>query len=195
MLKRIFDIVISLTALIVLLPVFLIISIIIFLDSRGGVFYLQNRVGKNNKDFRLIKFRTMKRDSEKAGLLTIGNYDERITRPGRFLRKYKLDELPQLINVLCGSMSLVGPRPEVRKYVEMYDDNQLKVLQVKPGLTDYASIEYINESEILAEADNPEEKYIKEIMPQKLSLNLHYIKDMSLLNDLKILFKTIGRIL
>ncbi|MEO8761855.1 MAG: sugar transferase, partial [Bacteroidia bacterium] len=155
MLKRTFDIACSLIGIIILLPVFIIISLLIVFDSRGGIFYLQIRVGKNNEDFSLLKFRTMQTDADKKGLLTVGNRDSRVTRVGYFLRKNKLDELPQLFNVLFGSMSLVGPRPEVRKYVSLYNHEQKKVLNVKPGITDYASIEYANENEILAKATNP----------------------------------------
>jgi lipopolysaccharide/colanic/teichoic acid biosynthesis glycosyltransferase len=137
----------------------------------------------------------MHEGAESSGLLTIGNNDNRITGAGRFLRKHKLDELPQLINVLNGSMSIVGPRPEVRKYVDLYSEAQLKVLSVSPGLTDFASIEYINESEILARSDNPEETYISEIMPAKLKLNLKYIEEMNLLTDIKIIFRTFRRMI
>ena len=145
MIKQFFDFIISLFGIILLLPLFAVISLLIIFDSSGGIFYLQKRVGKNNKDFKLYKFRTMKTDSDKKGLLTVGNADSRITRIGLWLRKYKFDELPQLFNVLLGNMSLVGPRPEVRKYVELYTPEELKVLSVKPGITDYASIEYVDE--------------------------------------------------
>jgi lipopolysaccharide/colanic/teichoic acid biosynthesis glycosyltransferase len=165
------------------------------MDSRGGIFYKQTRVGKNGKDFKLFKFRSMRSDSDKAGLLTVGGRDSRITKVGYYLRKYKIDELPQLINVFLGDMSLVGPRPEVRKYVAMYNDQQLKVLNVKPGITDYASIEYSNENEILGKAADPEKVYIEEIMPDKLKLNLKYIEDQGVLTDIKIIFKTVFKIL
>jgi len=194
MFKRLFDILFSLLGLIILSPFFLIIAIAIPLDSQGYGFFKQSRVGKGNKDFFLIKFRTMNRDAKKSGLLTIGNDDKRVTNMGRFLRKYKLDELPQLFNILTGSMSIVGPRPEVRKYVDLYNDEQKRVLKIKPGLTDYASLEYIKESEILAEAKDPEQKYIDEIMPAKLKLNLQYINEMNLIIDMKIIFRTIFRI-
>lgn len=179
----------------ILLPFFIITAVLIVLDSRGGIFYRQVRVGKNNEDFFLLKFRTMKTDADKKGLLTVGNKDSRITRIGYYLRKYKLDELPQLFNVLLGSMSLVGPRPEVRKYVSLYNTEQQKVLSVKPGITDYASIEYANENERLAKSDNPEQTYISEIMPHKLSLNLKYIQEQSFVTDLKIIFCTLAKIL
>ncbi len=195
MIKRLFDIIFSLSGILILLPLFVIIALFIVLDSKGGVFYLQKRVGRNNKDFHLIKFRTMKTNSDKNGLLTIGNKDSRITKVGYFLRKYKLDEFPQLFNVFIGNMSFVGPRPEVRKYVELYNDEQKKVLKVKPGITDYASIEYINENEILRKATDPENTYIHQVMPHKLSLNLKYIEEMSFKTDMKILFKTFGSIL
>ena len=180
--------------IILLSPFLLIIILIVAFSSRGGVFYIQQRVGKNGRDFSLFKFRTMKTGSDAKGLLTVGARDSRITGVGYFLRKYKLDELPQLFNVLFGSMSLVGPRPEVRKYVDMYNEEQKKVLQVKPGITDYASIEYVNENEVLAKSSNPEETYIKEIMPHKLQLNIKYISEKSFATDLKIIFRTLGKI-
>ncbi|UPT67980.1 MAG: sugar transferase [Sphingobacteriales bacterium JAD_PAG50586_3] len=170
-------------------------AIAIAIDSRGGVFFLQIRVGKDNKDFKLFKFRTMRVGAESKGQLTIGGNDSRITRVGYFLRKYKIDELPQLLNVLLGDMSLVGPRPEVRRYVAMYNAEQMQVLSVKPGLTDYASIKYADESELLARAENPEQFYIDSVMPDKLAINLEYIKNRSLGADMGILFKTIGKIL
>lgn len=194
-LKRIFDIFFSFAGLLLLLPVFIVISLLIITDSRGGVFYKQIRVGKNGKDFGLFKFRSMVSNADKKGLLTVGGRDNRITRIGYYLRKYKLDELPQLINVLIGDMSLVGPRPEVRKYVRLYNEEQLKVLSVKPGITDYASIEYSNENELLGSVPNPEEVYIKEVMPAKLALNLKYIKEQGLFTDLKIIFMTFAKIL
>jgi len=194
MIKRCFDIFASFIGLLLLSPFFIIISIVIILDSRGGVFYKQVRVGKNNVDFKLFKFRSMSTGSDKKGLLTVGGRDSRITRSGYFIRKYKLDELPQLLNVLFGEMSLVGPRPEVRKYVDMYNAEQMKVLSVKPGITDYASIEYSNENELLAKSSEPEKTYIEEIMPAKLLLNQKYIAEQGLLTDLKIIFKTIAKI-
>lgn len=194
MLKRLFDILVSLIFLVFLSPVFLVISLLIIFDSRGGVFYKQIRVGQFGKDFKLLKFRTMKPDSDKKGLLTIGARDNRITKIGYLLRKYKLDELPQLLNVIGGSMSLVGPRPEVKKYVDLYTEEQAKVLDVKPGITDYASIEYINENEILDKSSNPEETYIEEVMPAKLELNQIYIKNPGLNQDFKIIYLTVKRI-
>ena len=194
MVKRIFDIFLSFLGLIILLLPFLIIALLISIDSRGGVFYKQIRVGKNGVDFKLFKFRSMRTDADKAGLLTVGGRDNRITKIGYGLRKSKMDELPQLLNVLIGDMSLVGPRPEVRKYVDLYNQEQKQVLSVKPGITDYASIEYSDENELLGKAENPEEVYINEIMPAKLKLNLKYIAEQGLLTDLKIIFKTIGKI-
>jgi len=194
MLKRIFDILSSLLVLLVLLPIFVLISIAILLDSKGKIFYKQIRVGKNQKEFNLLKFRTMNSGSDKKGQLTVGTNDSRITKIGSVLRKYKLDEFPQLINVIKGEMSIVGPRPEVPKYVNLYSEEQLKVLSVRPGLTDLASIEFINENEILGKSDNPEKEYIENIMPQKLSLNLKYIENQSFIGDFKLIFRTIGKL-
>ncbi|MGZ3883961.1 MAG: sugar transferase [Bacteroidia bacterium] len=193
--KRLFDILCSFAGLILLSPFLILISLAVIVNSGFPVFYLQTRVGRNNRDFKLFKFRTMATDSDKKGLLTVGGRDPRITAVGYYLRKLKLDELPQLLNVLFGSMSLVGPRPEVRKYVELYNEEQKKVLVVKPGITDYASLEYINENELLSKSPNPEETYIKEVMPAKLQLNMKYIHEAGLATDLKIIFKTIGKIL
>lgn len=155
---------------------------------------MQKRVGKDGKEFGLYKFRTMRPDSDKVKI-TVGDRDPRVTNIGYYLRKYKLDELPQLINILVGEMSVIGPRPEVKQYVDLYTTEQLKVLSVKPGLSDLATLEYVNESEILAQSDNPEETYIHEIMPDKLALNLKYIKNQSFLLDMKIIFKTLLRII
>jgi len=194
-LKRIFDIFFSFLGLIILMPLFIIISIAIKIDSRGNIFYCQDRVGLEGVYFRLFKFRSMRAGADKKGLLTIGTADSRITRIGFYLRKYKLDELPQLINVLIGDMSIVGPRPEVRKYVDLYDmPVQRKILSVRPGITDYASIQYSNESEILGQAEDPETVYIDVIMPHKLELNLKYISEIGILTDLKIIFKTLIKI-
>lgn len=192
--KRIFDLFFSLTGLLILLPVFLLVALLIKIESKGPVFYLQMRVGRNGKDFKLFKFRTMFPDSDKKGLLTVGMRDPRITSTGYFLRKYKLDELPQLINVLTGEMSFVGPRPEVRKYVDKYSNEELAVLEVKPGITDLASLTYINENAILAQSSDPENTYIKEVMPHKLALNMEYIRRTSLWFDIKIIFQTIIKI-
>jgi len=185
----------SILGLIILSPFLILLSIAIIIESRGGIFYKQTRVGKNNKDFKLYKFRSMQTNSDKKGLLTIGNKDNRITKVGKFIRKYKLDEFAQLLNVLKGDMSLVGPRPEVRKFVDLYNKKQLKVLSVKPGITDYASIEYGNEDEILAKSDNPEKTYIEDIMPHKLELNMKFINNKSVYHYIKIIFLTIFRVI
>lgn len=194
MTKRLFDLLISFLGLVVLSPLFLIVSLFIISDSRGGIFYYQRRVGKNNKDFNLIKFRTMMTGADNKGLLTIGEQDYRITKTGRWLRKYKLDELPQLINILKGEMSFVGPRPEVRKYVDLYSPEEAIVLSVRPGLTDYASLEYINENEVLSTFSDPEKAYVEIIMPAKLLLNLKYIREQGMITDLEIIFKTLRKI-
>ncbi len=191
MLKRLFDFSVSLIFLILLSPIFLVIAVWIKFDSKGSVFFQQQRVGKNNVNFSIFKFRTMFADADKKSLLTVGNRDVRITNAGYYLRKYKLDELPQLINVLVGNMSLVGPRPEVRKYISLYNNEQQKVLTIKPGITDYASLAYANENEILSLSEDPEKKYIEEIMPAKLQLNLKYMEERNFITDLNIIFKTV----
>lgn len=193
--KRIFDLTISLGGIILLLPIFALIAIIISFESNGPVFFKQIRVGRHGKDFLLYKFRTMKINSEQHGQLTIGARDSRITHTGLFLRRFKLDELPQLWNVFKGDMSIVGPRPEVRRYVDLYTPEQLKVLSVKPGITDYASIRYFNENELLGKSDNPEETYIKTIMPEKLSINLAYANNYHIGKDMIIMWNTFLRIL
>lgn len=177
------------------LPFGLLIALVIVADTKGKVLYKQARVGRGNVDFQLYKFRTMYEDSDHGSLITIGVNDTRVTRSGLFLRKYKIDEFPQFFNVLKGEMSIVGPRPEVRKYVDMYTSEQMKVLSVRPGLTDYASIRYVNENALLAASDNPEQTYINEIMPDKLALNLKYIQDQSLWVDMKIILKTFAAII
>jgi len=192
--KRLFDVVCSGLGLLILFPFFIVLGIVIVIDSKGGVFYKQVRVGKNSIDFYLYKFRSMKTDSDKKGLLTVGGNDPRITKVGYFIRKYKMDELSQLINVFLGDMSLVGPRPEVRKYVDLYTNEQLKVLTVKPGITDNASLTYFHENELLGKSSNPEKTYITEVMPSKLALNLLYVNDHSLLSDVKIILRTIKKI-
>lgn len=192
--KRVFDIVISFCGITVLVPIFIVIAFLIKLNSKGSVFYIQKRVGQFNHDFSLLKFRTMSIDADKSSLLTVGSKDSRITSVGYFLRKYKLDELPQLINVLLGNMSLVGPRPEVRKYVDVYTNEQAEILNVKPGITDYASIEYFEENDLLAKSDNPEQTYIEKILPAKIALNKKYIAESGLKTDLKILFLTLKKI-
>jgi lipopolysaccharide/colanic/teichoic acid biosynthesis glycosyltransferase len=194
MMKRLFDIITSLLALILLLPVILIVSVLIISDSKGGAFFHQIRVGRHGREFKLHKFRTMRPAAESGGQLTVGMRDSRITKIGYTLRRYKLDELPQLWNILVGEMSVVGPRPEVPKYVALYSLEQRKVLNIRPGLTDYASIKYVNENEVLEKSDNPEKTYIEEIMPEKLQLNLKYLEDQNLFTDLKILFDTLKAI-
>lgn len=192
--KRIIDILASAFMLILLFPFGLVIALLIVCDSRGGVFYRQSRVGRYNRDFTLYKFRTMRTDADRLGLLTVGARDPRVTRVGYYLRKYKIDELPQLLNILSGDMSFVGPRPEVRKYVDLYNNEQKKVLSVRPGLTDYASIAYINENEILEKANDKEQTYINEIMPEKIKLNMKFIQNPSLYQYFKIIFLTIKSI-
>lgn len=193
--KRVFDVFFSVAGLLFLSPVFIVVIIFLKLDSKGSIFYKQLRVGLNQKNFELIKFRTMYANSDRAGLLTIGDHDSRITRVGCWLRKYKVDELPQLINILKGEMSFVGPRPEVLKYVMLYDAFQKKVLTVKPGITDWASIQYIDESELLANADDPESFYINTIIPSKITENLKYIEHHNLWVDLKIISYTLKSII
>ncbi len=194
MLKRLFDIVASGCGLIVLSPLFIILAIWIKLDSKGPVFYRQVRVGRGNRDFRLYKFRSMRVGADKQGLITVGGRDPRITRSGYFIRKYKLDEFPQLINVFVGDMSLVGPRPEVRKYVDMYTAEQLRVLSVRPGITDLASIRYRNENELLEQAEDPDSYYEQVIMQDKLRINLEYVDNHSFVNDIKLIFMTFWEI-
>ena len=191
---RFCDVFFSLLGLIVLSPIFVIIALCIVLDSRGGVFYRQVRVGRDGKDFRLFKFRSMASGADKQGLITVGAKDSRVTRVGYFLRKYKLDELPQLLNVVRGEMSLVGPRPEVRKYVDMYTVEQRKVLAVAPGITDYASIEYADENTILGQARDPDRAYVEQIMPDKIRYNMKYIDNRCLKEYFKIIFLTLMKI-
>ena len=175
---------------------FLIIAIIIVSDSKGGVFFVQKRVGRNNKDFGIIKFRTMVSNaSEIGGELTNGDTDSRITKVGAFLRKYRIDELSQLFNVLAGSMSIIGPRPEVRRFVNCYNDEQMATLLVKPGISCSSSIAFANEGDLLSKSDNPDEFYVKEILPEKARMNLDYIKNLSLISDIKIIFNTIKEVL
>ena len=194
MLKRIFDIILSLFGLIILLPFMLIIAIFIKLDSKGPVFFKQLRVTKNRREFKIFKYRTMRVGSDKYSQITVGK-DDRITKIGSFLRKYKLDEIPQLINVLIGDMSLVGPRPEVPKYVALYTDEQKEILKVRAGITDYASIEFSDENDLLASEEDPEKAYIEKVMPKKIELNKKYISEISILTDIKIILLTIKKIL
>jgi lipopolysaccharide/colanic/teichoic acid biosynthesis glycosyltransferase len=189
--KRLFDITASFFGIIILSPLLIFIGLWVGLSSKGGVFYKQIRVGKNNKDFKLYKFRSMRVNSDKQGLLTVGSKDSRITKAGYFIRKYKIDELPQLFNVLKGDMSFVGPRPEVRRYVDLYSKEQMKVLSVRPGITDPASIKYRNENDILSSQSNPEEYYIQHIIPDKLKINIDYINTQTFIKDIKIIFQTI----
>lgn len=189
--KRIFDFLVSLLGIIILSPIFIIVSIAIKIDSKGNILFLQKRVGRYGKEFNIYKFRTMVTDAEKIGKqITVGN-DSRITKVGTFLRKTKIDELPQLFNVLKGDMSLVGPRPEVPKYVALYNEEQKNVLNVRPGITDMASLRYRDENEILGKVENPEEYYINVIMKDKLSLNLEYIQKSNVFFDIYLIVKTI----
>lgn len=191
---RIFDIVFSFVGILICLPLFIIIYLLIVIESKGSGFYIQKRVGRNNIDFLLYKFRSMRVGSDKNGLITIGARDSRMTRVGYFIRRFKLDELPQLLNVFIGDMSFVGPRPEVRKYVEMYNETQLQVLSVRPGITDYASIEYVDENIMLGSAIDPEKVYIEEIMPNKMRLNMKYIQHQTIREYFYIIFLTFWRI-
>jgi len=193
--KRLFDIIFSSIVLLLFLPFGVVIALIILFTSRGGVFYIQERIGKKGKPFGLYKFRTMRKDADKAGKLTVGMRDPRITGIGYFLRKYKLDEFPQFINVLIGEMSVVGPRPEVEEYTEMYSESQQDILKVKPGITDYASLQYYDENRLLGESDNPRETYINEIMPAKIELNRKYIDNPTLSQDLKIVWMTFLKVM
>ena len=192
--KRLFDIVFSVLGLIIISPVFILLSLIIVLDSRGGVFFRGVRVGQYGKDFKIFKFRSMVKDAEGKGKWNVGDNDKRITRFGHFLRKSKLDELPQLFNVLKGDMSLVGPRPEVRKYVELYTEKQRRVLSVRPGITDYASIEYVDENMILGQAEDADKAYVEQILPDKICYNMKYIEHRSVKEYFKIIFLTIWSI-
>lgn len=193
LLKRMFDILMSFIGIIILLPLMIIIGIIIKLTSKGSILFKQIRVTKNSKLFQIYKFRTMRENSEGNKQITVGN-DSRITGIGKILRKTKLDEIPQLFNVIKGEMSLVGPRPEVPKYVELYNDEQKKILQVPAGITDYASIYFSNESELLGKADDPEKFYIEKIMPYKIELNQKYIENINIFTDIKIIILTILKI-
>lgn len=193
--KRLFDIVASGLGLICLSPLFAVVAVWIKCDSRGPVFYRQTRVGKDGRDFRLFKFRSMRPDSDKLGLITVGGHDPRVTRSGYYIRKYKLDEFPQLINVFIGDMSLVGPRPEVRKYVDLYTPEQLNVLKVRPGITSLASIRYRNENDILAAAADPDKAYVEQVMPDKLAIDLEYVDRANLWTDIHLIFSTFREII
>lgn len=192
---RFFDILFSLFGLLILSPLFVIVAIWIVIDNPGPVFYRQQRVSKHNKDFGLLKFRSMRVGADKMSLITIGERDPRITRAGYYIRKYKIDELPQLWNVLVGDMSLVGPRPEVRRYVDVYTDEQKRVLNVRPGITDYASIEYMDENRLLAQAEDPDKTYIEEIIPAKIALNMRYIEHQTLGEYFKIIALTFAKLI
>ena len=188
--KRLFDVIASGLGLIVLSPLFLVLAIWIKMDSQGPVFYRQVRVGYKNKDFRIFKFRSMRVGSDKGSLVTIGGHDPRVTKSGYFIRKFKFDELPQLINVFLGDMSLVGPRPEVRHYVDYWTPEQMHVLDVRPGITDPASIKFRNENELMEQAEDPETYYIEVIMQEKIKLYLEYVEKHSFLYDIGLIFKT-----
>ncbi len=190
MIIRTLDFCFSLLFILLFIPIFLILSFLILLSSKGGVFYVQKRVGQYDVDFKLLKFRTMRVGADQKGLLTVGDKDPRVTRIGQFLRKFKLDELPQFINVLKGDMSIVGPRPEVRKYVDKYNEQQKRVLSVKPGITDYASLLYIDENELLAKSSDPEKCYVEEVMPAKINLNFKYIDNKSVKEYFKVILLT-----
>ena len=192
---RLFDIVFSGIGLVFLSPLFLVLYVLICLESRGGGFYSQERIGQDGKPFRLYKFRSMRQDADKAGLITVGGRDPRITRMGYFIRKYKFDELPQLWNVFIGDMSLVGPRPEVKKYTDLYTDEQRRVLSVRPGITDWASIEYVDENEVLGKAEDPDKAYVEQIMPDKIRYNMRWIDHQGVGEYFKIIFTTFWRIL
>lgn len=193
--KRVFDIIFALLSIVFLSPIFLLIAILIKLDSKGGVFYLQNRVGKDFIPFKLIKFRTMIIDADKIGPLVTKDRDPRITKVGRFLRKTKLDELPQFLNVIKGDMSIVGPRPEVEKYVILRKEDYESILSIKPGITDYATILFRNEEDILAKYDNIDDGYLKEVLPKKIELYKKYLSEISFFVDIKIILMTFLKIL
>ncbi len=193
--KRVFDWVVSSIILICFFPVGIILTLCIAIESRGGIFYRQERIGKNEIPFKLWKFRTMRKDADKFGKLTVGMRDPRITRVGYFIRKSKLDEFPQFLNVWIGQMSIVGPRPEVKEYVDLYSKTQREILKVKPGITDLASLEYFNENELLGKSFNPRKTYIEEIMPAKIELNKKYLQNPSLATDVKIMWRTFLKII
>ena len=191
---RIFDILLATLGLVILSPLRIFVYVAIVLESRGGGFYRQERTGRYGKPCRLIKFRAMYVNADKHGLITVGGHDNRITRVGYYIRKYKIDELPQLINVVKGDMSIVGPRPEVKKYTDLYTEEQRKILDIRPGITDYASIKYVDENEILGTSDNPERIYIEHIMPDKIKLNMIYISQNGIKEYFKIIFLTLTNI-
>ena len=192
--SRIADVVLSSLGLILLFPILGIVGLCIVLEYKGGMFFRQERVGKDRKNFYLLKFRSMHQNAESMGQLTVGSRDQRITRMGYFIRKYKIDELPQLLNVVTGDMSLVGPRPEVPKYVNKYTEEQLSLLSIRPGITDFASLYYFEEADLLAQAEHPERTYLEEVLPKKLSFSLLYMKQKSLSKDIKVILVTILRL-
>ena len=193
--KRIFDIIVSLVILLIFLPFGILIGLWIALESKGGIFYRQERIGKNGVPFYMLKLRSMNVNADKEGKLTVGMRDPRITNSGAFIRKFKLDEFPQFINVLKGEMSIVGPRPEVKEYVDLYTEEQREILTVLPGITDYASIEYFKENELLGNSSDPVQTYVNEIMPAKIELNKKYLSNPGLSQDLKIMWKTFLRMI
>jgi lipopolysaccharide/colanic/teichoic acid biosynthesis glycosyltransferase len=193
--KRLFDILFSAVVLILFMPFGILIALWILVESKGGVFYTQERIGLHGVPFKMLKFRTMRPNAEQSGRLTVGMRDPRITRSGVILRKYKMDEFPQFWNVLKGEMSIVGPRPEVAEFVALYTPEQRKILDVKPGITDYASLEYFKENELLGQSEDPHRTYIEEIMPAKISLNMKYIKNPGLRQDIRIIWRTFLKIL
>lgn len=191
MIKRLFDIVFSLFGLVLIFPILLLIALIVKIDSSGPVFYRGFRVGKDGKLFKIFKFRTMEKDADRKGIDSTAADDSRITRIGRFLRKYNIDELPQLVNILKGEMSFVGPRPQVKWATELYTEKERVILTLKPGLTDYASLRFPNEGEIIKGSKDPDRDYLQKIHPEKTRLQIEYVKNQSFLVDLKIIFKTI----
>jgi lipopolysaccharide/colanic/teichoic acid biosynthesis glycosyltransferase len=193
--KRLFDIVFSVIVLLLFLPIGIIISIWVVIESRGGIFFIQERIGRNGAPFSMLKFRSMRKNAEASGKLTIGMNDQRITQSGKFIRKFKLDEFPQFINVLKGDMSVVGPRPEVKEFVDLYTADQYTILDVKPGITDFASLEYFEENKLLGLSDNPKETYVSVIMPAKIALNKKYLNNPNLTTDLKIIWRTFTKML
>ncbi|GAA3641712.1 sugar transferase [Flavivirga jejuensis] len=195
MLKRSFDVILSVIGLFVLAPFLILIAVLIKLDSKGPVLFVQGRVGRNNIDFNIFKFRTMHVLSQKKGLLTLGNNDSRITKVGYLLRRYKIDEFPQLINILKGDMSFVGPRPELRYYVNFYNEDDMRIFSVRPGITGLASLKYRNEVELLKAAKNPEDFFINTIIPDKLKYNKEYIRKRHFFFDLKLIFITIIKVI
>ncbi|OGZ01524.1 MAG: hypothetical protein A3G64_01600 [Candidatus Liptonbacteria bacterium RIFCSPLOWO2_12_FULL_60_15] len=195
MLKRLFDLLLSSVGLILLSPVILVLALLIKLHDRGPVFYRGERVGRGGTIFRIYKFRSMVVNAEKTGVSSTTKEDPRVTPIGRFLRKTKLDELPQLLNVFSGQMSIVGPRPEVKKFTDLYDDKEKVLLELRPGITDYASLWDINEAEVLAGSSDPDKDYMEKIRPEKIRLQLKYWRERSLWTDIKIVLLTIRKML